>query len=230
MKSNAPGPSPQSKNPRAPKIILVKRKRITEELVKLAVDNCASAAECARYLGVKYSTFKRHAEKYNYPGTEINYFEYAKSIKSLRKDSMGTIEYKKYAKRVATRGYTPTEQEIIDGKYKLITPYFIRKFLVEKGYLTECCHNCGFNDKRLTDGLTPVVLNFKDGNVLNKRLDNLELLCYNCFFMLGIPVYDYDATKHERKEQIRMGKDTDFAKEEATKIYMNELLEDTKNL
>jgi len=229
MKSATTGPSSQSSDPRAPKIILVRRKRITEELIKMAVDNCTSASECARYLSIKYTTFKRHADKYKYPGTDLSYFEY---VKFTRNDS---------PKKTARNSYRPgglnipkkvfTEEQIIHGDYPLVTPVKIRKYLVQFGYLSDCCHHCGYNEKRFTDGLSPIVLNFKDGNVLNKKLDNMELLCYNCYFMLGIPIYDYGKVQEQRDENgVKIDMRFNKNKDDSNKIYLNELLEDVDNI
>jgi len=228
MKTTHTGPSTQSSDPRAPKIVLVKRKRVTEELIKMAVDNCTSASECARYLSIKYTTFRRHAMKYQYPGTDMSYFEY---VKSTRNDS---------AKKTARNFYRPgglvvpkkvfTEEQIINGDYTLVTPVKIRQYLVRFGYLADCCHHCGYNEKRFTDGLSPIVLNFKDGNILNKRLDNVELLCYNCFFMLGIPIYDYGKLQEKRAEDIGVDMRFNKNKDDTNKIYLNELLEDSENI
>ena len=47
------------------------------------------------------------------------------------------------------------------------------------------CEQCGFSERRITDYKIPLLLNFKDGNKCNYLLDNVNLLCYNCYFLLG---------------------------------------------
>jgi hypothetical protein len=42
---------------------------------------------------------------------------------------------------------------------------------------------CGFSERRVTDYKVPLLMNFKDGSKCNYLLDNLELLCYNCYFL-----------------------------------------------
>ena len=50
--------------------------------------------------------------------------------------------------------------------------------------MLEKCNNCGFEEKRLTDGKVPLVLDFKDGNRKNHKYDNLQMLCFNVHFWL----------------------------------------------
>jgi len=40
------------------------------------------------------------------------------------------------------------------------------------------------HEHRITDFKLPLVLNFKDGNKKNYNLLNIELICYNCYFLL----------------------------------------------
>jgi hypothetical protein len=45
------------------------------------------------------------------------------------------------------------------------------------------CYQCGFSEKRVIDYKQPLILNFKDGNKNNWKLDNLRMLCYNCYYL-----------------------------------------------
>ena len=56
--------------------------------------------------------------------------------------------------------------------------------LIRMGYIEECCHNCGYSEKRITDNKIPLILEYKDENLSNRKLENLYLLCYNCHFQL----------------------------------------------
>ena len=42
---------------------------------------------------------------------------------------------------------------------------------------------CGFHERRVIDYRMPLLLNHKDRNKKNFKLDNIELLCYNCFYL-----------------------------------------------
>ena len=55
--------------------------------------------------------------------------------------------------------------------------------------MPEACCKCEFNEQRVTDYRVPLLLNYKDGNKKNWKRDNLELLCYNCYFLFIGDVY-----------------------------------------
>jgi hypothetical protein len=49
--------------------------------------------------------------------------------------------------------------------------------------LDECCSHCNFNERRVLDYKVPLIMHFQDKNKKNYKLDNVELLCYNCYFL-----------------------------------------------
>jgi hypothetical protein len=63
------------------------------------------------------------------------------------------------------------------------TPEKMKKRLIEEGFLNEECYNCGFHERRLLDYKVPIILHFKDNNKKNYRIENLEFLCYNCYYL-----------------------------------------------
>jgi hypothetical protein len=63
-------------------------------------------------------------------------------------------------------------------------PEKIKNRLIYENKIAEDCSNCGFCERRVTDYKIPLLLNFKDNNKRNYHLDNLELLCYNCYYLL----------------------------------------------
>ncbi len=46
------------------------------------------------------------------------------------------------------------------------------------------CSSCGFSEERISDGKMPLLIDFLDGNLNNRKLENIRPLCYNCFFLL----------------------------------------------
>ena len=42
---------------------------------------------------------------------------------------------------------------------------------------------CQFKERRVLDYKMPLLLHFKDGNKKNYRKENIELLCYNHYFL-----------------------------------------------
>ena len=47
----------------------------------------------------------------------------------------------------------------------------------------EDCSVCSFHERRVSDYKIPLLLNFKDNNKNNYRKENIELLCYNHYFL-----------------------------------------------
>jgi hypothetical protein len=70
------------------------------------------------------------------------------------------------------------------------SPTKVKKRLFEEGYLKEECALCGFNERRVSDYKIPLLLNFKDNNTKNYRLDNLQVLCYNHYFLTVADVFN----------------------------------------
>ena len=56
--------------------------------------------------------------------------------------------------------------------------------MFDSGYIPRVCSCCGFSEARITDGKYPLLLDFLDGDLNNRILDNIRPLCFNCFFLL----------------------------------------------
>ena len=55
--------------------------------------------------------------------------------------------------------------------------------MVEAGIIEEKCSDCGFQERRIIDYKMPLIMHFKDGNTKHYGLGNVQLLCYNCYFL-----------------------------------------------
>lgn len=88
--------------------------------------------------------------------------------------------------------------------YESFTPSKIKTRGIAEGYLRDECYKCGCNERRVTDYKTPTLLNFKDGNKSNYLIDNLELLCYNCYFLFVADPLTPDEIRHiEDSTQVK---------------------------
>lgn len=83
-----------------------------------------------------------------------------------------------------SRKIVPLE-DILLGKaeFNYFEPSTVKNRLIEEGYLKEECCKCGYHERRVVDFKIPLILNFKDKNKVNYKLENLELVCYNCYFL-----------------------------------------------
>jgi 5-methylcytosine-specific restriction endonuclease McrA len=72
-------------------------------------------------------------------------------------------------------------EEILMGMHPSYPPHKLRKKLFGAKLKIEQCEICGYSEKRITDGKVPLILAFKDGERSNHILENLEIVCYNCY-------------------------------------------------
>ena len=79
----------------------------------------------------------------------------------------------------------PHMMEIIEGRIAASSfePAKLKYALIEQGYLLDECAVCKFKERRVLDYKSPLLLHFKDNNSNNYSLDNIELLCYNHYFL-----------------------------------------------
>jgi hypothetical protein len=121
-----------------------------------------------------------------------SYIHYKKWAKNFTDDN-GVILFDKHknqsgkgiSKFLSNKGKEPALMDVIEGRVPIdsYTPEKLKNRLIQESYLQECCSKCQFAERRVVDYKVPLILNFKDGNKKNWSLDNLELLCYNHYFL-----------------------------------------------
>jgi hypothetical protein len=144
-----------------------KPKPLSKEMIVAAQAKTKSNMAAARYLHVSYQHYKRYAKMYKIFEGHKN-----QSGKGIPKFLKGT-------------GKEPALLDIIEGRVSSahFSPAKIKYRLIEEGYLSERCSMCGFQERRVLDYKMPLLLHFKDNNKSNYISDNIELLCYNHYFL-----------------------------------------------
>ena len=150
-------------------------KPISKEQILAAMSQTLSNKAAARYLHVSYTHYKRWAKTYD--ATEEGYnnlFE-----QQLNQAGKGIPKF------LRSNGKEPALIDIIEGKIDAssFSPEKIKYRLITEGHLFEECNVCKFNERRVSDYKIPLLLNFKDNNKKNYRKENIELLCYNHYFL-----------------------------------------------
>lgn len=140
-----------------------KSRPLLESEIKKAQDESISASEAARKLNVSYNTYKKYAKLYGI-------MERCKCV-----DSKGIPKVHNPYK-----GKYPLE-EILMGMHPTYNPSRLKEKLFKSKLKQQICEICGYNEARITDGKIPLVLAFKDGDRSNHIIDNLEIICYNCY-------------------------------------------------
>ena len=159
-----------------------------------AMNKTKSVRAAARYLNCSYHHLKRYIKLYKDE-------ESGKTLFEIHKNQSG----KGVPKFLKSSGKEPALIDIIEGKINpaSFSPDKLKYRLTSEGYLEECCGNCGFNERRVTDHKVPLILYFKDKNKLNYNLDNIEFLCYNCYFLfIGEIFTERDIKKLEDNKSV----------------------------
>lgn len=149
--------------------------QLTEEQILEAMANSRSNMEAARWMGVTDVTYKKYAKMYIDPITGKDLFELHKNVqgKGIPRNWVGGV-WKKNLDDMLTDSQESSPKRIVR----------LKELLMKDGRLGYQCAACGFCEKRLTDMKVPLLLHFKNGKKTDWRIDNLQWLCYNHFFLL----------------------------------------------
>jgi len=164
-----------------------KPKPLSKEMIVAAQAKTKSNMAAARYLHVSYTHYKRYAQMYKVFEDHKN-----QSGKGIPKFLKGTSK-------------EPALLDIIEGRISAasFSPAKIKYRLIEEGYLLEECSMCGFKERRVLDYKMPLLLHFKDNNKSNDNSDNIELLCYNHYFLtVGEIFTDKDVKQIESHKEF----------------------------
>ena len=176
--------------------------------------NSKSAAEAARYLKVNYKTYKRWAK---YHGVFENLKN--KAGKGLSKNTQKHVL-----------------DDIITGEKRHWNLRTYARQLVKYGYKKDCCEACGYDRKR-PDEKAPLLLHFLDGNQQNHKLENIQLLCYNCYYvdvgreLIGIKMRRYwtpDYFNHYSEEGYNKYDDFEFDDFDLDRVAQEDFIENKK--
>jgi hypothetical protein len=153
-----------------------KAKHFKKEEILAAMAKTKSNRAAARYMNCSYTHYKRWAKFYKDEETGKSLFEI-----HINQSGKGIPKFLSNGK---PRGDFRLI-DLIEGRIdpSSFNPAKIKYRLIEEGYLKEECSMCGFNERRVVDYKMPLILNFKDNDKRHYRLDNLEMLCYNHFFL-----------------------------------------------
>jgi hypothetical protein len=160
-----------------------KAKHLSKDQIVTAMNKTKSVRAAARYLNVSYIHMKKWMKFYkNEDGLTLFESHKNQSGKGIPKFLSNNGNKKK----------DPALLDVIEGRIDPahFNPQKIKYRLIEEGYLKEECTNCGFHERRVSDYKIPLILHFKDKNKQHYRLENMEMLCYNCYFLMIDDVFN----------------------------------------
>jgi len=151
---------------------------LPETDIRYAIANTQSNAEAARFMKVSFSTWKKYAKLY------IDR-ESGKTLYDLHTNQAGVGITKDTSR--ATSGPYPID-EILEGKHPNYPSWKLRNRLFALNIFQEECGCCGYAERRVTDDTVPLLLDHIDGNETNHCIENLQMLCLNCYYQqVGAP-------------------------------------------
>ena len=137
-------------------------KPIPKGKIEWAINSTQSIRAAAQFLGVAYNTFKKYAKKYDL-------FEQNKNKAGVGVTTKGNT------------GWGIKIQDIFDGKNPKYPHWKLQERMIRDGYLKQECSNCGYNEIVMTKDNVALLIDFKDGDSSHTTLENIRLLCPNCY-------------------------------------------------
>lgn len=156
---------------------------LTESQIRYAMENSFGNKSAARFLNIDYRTYKKYAKMYTDAESGKTLFQLHMKV-GVKLDRPTKEKHWQGKSFDCNKGYKEKLEDILDGKYPGYNSKKLRKRLLLSGWVPCECAACGWNEPRMTDGNYPLLIDFIDNNWRNTRLDNLRLLCFNCYFNL----------------------------------------------
>ena len=193
-----------------------KARPLTKESIISAMDKTKSVRAAARYLNCSYQHIKKWMKLY-VDANGVSLFEAHKnqSGKGIPKFlSVSNLNKKE-----------PAILDIIEGRIdpSHFNPQKIKYRLITDGYLKDECNNCGFHERRVSDYKSPLILHFKDNNKQHYRLDNMEMLCYNCYYLMVGDIFSGKQIEGLEDHKPMNQSEVDWELDEYTKQRLLEL-------
>ena len=150
------------------------KRDLTENVIRNAMKHTQSNFQAARYLNVTIETYRKYAKMYVDQESGKNLYE-------LHKNDTGLgIKRIKWNKEISI---DKINEIVTSESYRAVDQQKLKNRLIYEGILRMECYKCQHNEKRVVDYKQPLILSFKDGNKHNWKVENLEMLCYNCYFL-----------------------------------------------
>jgi hypothetical protein len=193
-----------------------KARPLTKESIISAMDKTKSVRAAARYLNCSYQHIKKWMKLYvDENGVSLFDAHKNQSGKGIPKFlSVSSINKKE-----------PAILDIIEGRIdpSHFNPQKIKYRLITDGYLKDECNNCGFHERRVSDYKSPLILHFKDNNKQHYRLDNMEMLCYNCYYLMVGDIFSGKQLEGLEDHKPMNQSEVDWELDEYTKQRLLEL-------
>jgi hypothetical protein len=145
-----------------------------ESDIKRAMKCTQSNMAAARYLGINYLTYKKYAKMY--------FDENGVSLFDLHLNQSGKGVVKPWMSGGSHNKTFPIHG-ILNNQFPKYPLQKLGQRLIREGVMLPRCALCGCEEFRITDKKYPLILTQKNNDEHDYRIENLEFLCYNCYFL-----------------------------------------------
>ncbi len=186
-------------------------KILTKEDILRAMKQTRSNMHAARVLHVSYNHYKKYARMYkNEEGVTLLEAHMNQEGKGIPKYSHNKL---------------PKFKEVLDGAVpsKYLDRNEFKQRLIFEALVEEKCNKCGFAERRVSDTQVPLTINYKDSNINNLTLKNIEFLCLNCHFLYGTKPSKKNVKETVEEYVDRSGEDSEWTMDEAHIEHLKEL-------
>lgn len=160
------------------KVPTYKGLQLSKSRVEWAIHNTESMTQAARLLGIAYNTFKKYAKQY---------------------DVFQVAKHSGPNKQPLHFDWNQRANDILEGKHPNYPIQKLQWLMLKEAKLVDVCYECNHQKKRVRDNKSPLMIDFIDKDHHNHQIDNLRMLCYNCYFLLDRPMIPMSKKYQEQK-------------------------------
>ena len=164
------------------------------------VPNIKSNRDAAHYLNVSFRRWKKYSSLYIEKESVKSYFQLLLDRSNKAKGARLVILKKLHRKKKWDEWYVKNIIQKLNNNeldVKVYTQKRLKEFLIANDILAERCACCGYSEKNMITGKAPLLLDHINCNYDEWNIENLQLLCFNCFSQLVGPPINYYKSKYD---------------------------------
>jgi hypothetical protein len=163
------------------------------------IPDIKSNRDASQYLNVSFKRWKKYASLYIEKDSGKSYFQLLLDRSNKAKGQRLIILKKLHRKKKWDEWYVKNILEKLNNSeldVKKYTQKRLKEFLIANDVLVERCTCCGYSEKNMLTGKVPLLIDHIDCDYTNWKIENLQMLCFNCFSQLvGNPLDYYKSKK-----------------------------------
>ena len=163
------------------------------------IPDIKSNRDASQYLNVSFKRWKKYASLYIEKDSGKSYFQLLLDRSNKAKGQRLIILKKLHRKKKWDEWYVKNILEKLNNSeldVKKYTQKRLKEFLIANDVLVERCACCRYSEKNMLTGKVPLLIDHIDCDYTNWKIENLQMLCFNCFSQLvGNPLDYYKSKK-----------------------------------